>query len=331
MGIYEILAYFFVYGVLGWCVEVAFAAVKEGRFVNRGFLNGPICPIYGVGVTVVVYFLTPYKDNLILLYVLSTVLVTVLEGLTGYLMDKIFHHKWWDYTNQPLNIGGYVCLIFSLVWGVACVLIVRVIHPVIHKILTFIPHTLGLVMLAVLEICIFIDLYVTAAGILKLNHQLEAMAKIAAELHEISDKLGENIHEGMMDTMEATEERRKKLEAATAERRKKLEAATEEGRRKLESATEEGRRKLEAATEGSRRKLSEGRTRIGGTADEARQQLQARSEELRKKYEELSGQGGAVSRRLMKAFPRMESRQYKETFNELREKLRLKEKMKRKK
>ena len=73
------------------------------------------------------------------------------------------------------------------------------------------------------------------------------------------------------------------------------------------------------ATEGSRRKLSEGRTRIGGTADEARQQLQARSEELRKKYEELSGQGGAVSRRLMKAFPRMESRQYKETFNELRE------------
>ena len=298
MQIYYLMLYFFVYGFLGWCTEVAYATTKQRKFVNRGFLNGPICPIYGVGVTVVVYFLTPYKDNLILLYALSTVLVTVLEGLTGYLMDKIFHHKWWDYTNQPLNIGGYVCLIFSLVWGVACVLIVRVIHPVIHKILTFIPHTLGLIMLAVLEICIFVDLYVTAAGILKLNHQLEAMAKIAAELHEISDKLGENIHEGMMDTMEATEERRKKLEAAT---------------------------------EGSRRKLSEGRTRIGGTADEARQQLQARSEELRKKYEELSGQGGAVSRRLMKAFPRMESRQYKETFNELREKLRLKEKMKRKK
>ena len=237
MQIYYLMLYFFVYGFLGWCTEVAYATTKQRKFVNRGFLNGPICPIYGVGVTVVVYFLTPYKDNLILLYVLSTVLVTVLEGLTGYLMDKIFHHKWWDYTDQPLNIGGYVCLIFSLVWGVACVLIVRVIHPVIHKILTFIPHTLGLVMLAVLEICIFVDLYVTAAGILKLNHQLETMAKIAAELHEISDKLGENIHEGMMDTMEATEERRKKLEAATAESRKKLEAATEEGRRKLEAAT----------------------------------------------------------------------------------------------
>lgn len=129
---------------------------KAEKVREQRFLNGPICPIYGVGVTVVVYFLTPYKDNLILLYVLSTVLVTVLEGLTGYLMDKIFHHKWWDYTNQLLNIGGYVCLIFSLVWGVACVLIVRVIHPVIHKILTFIPHTLGLIMLAVLEICILL-------------------------------------------------------------------------------------------------------------------------------------------------------------------------------
>lgn len=353
MQIYYLMLYFFVYGFLGWCTEVAYATTKQKKFVNRGFLNGPICPIYGVGVTVVVYFLTPYKDNLILLYVMSTILVTVLEGLTGYLMDKIFHHKWWDYTNQPLNIGGYVCLIFSLVWGVACVLIVRVIHPVIHKVLTFIPHTLGLVILVVLEISIFVDLYVTAAGILKLNHQLEAMAKIAAELHEISDKLGENIHEGMMDTMEATEEGRKKFEAATEESRKKLEnvteegrkkleAATEEGRRKFESATEEGRRKLEAATEGGRRKLesateggrrklSEGRTKIGGTADEARQQLQARREELRKKYEELAGQGGAVSRRLMKAFPRMESRQYKETFNELREKLKLKEKLRKKK
>ena len=342
MQIYYLMLYFFVYGFLGWCTEVAYATTKQKKFVNRGFLNGPICPIYGVGVTVVVYFLTPYKENLLLLYIMSTVLVTVLEGITGYLMDKIFHHKWWDYTDQPLNIGGYVCLIFSLVWGVACVIIVRVIHPVIHKVLTFIPHTLGIVLLVIFEICILVDLYVTAAGILKLNHQLEAMAKIAAELHEISDKLGENIHEGMMDTIEATEEGRRKLEAATEESRKKLEAATEESRKKLEAATEEGRRKLEAATaesrkkleiatEGGRRKLSEGRIKIGGTAEEARWQLQARSEELRKKYEELSGQGGAVSRRLMKAFPRMESRQYKETFNELREKLKLKEKMKRKK
>ena len=76
MDIYYILLYFFVYGFLGWCSEVGFAAFKEHRFVNRGFLNGPICPIYGVGVTIVIAFLTPYKDNLILLYVSSVILVT---------------------------------------------------------------------------------------------------------------------------------------------------------------------------------------------------------------------------------------------------------------
>ena len=125
MQVYYLLLYFFTYGFLGWCTEVAYATTKQGKFVNRGFLNGPICPIYGVGVSVVIYFLTPLSGNLIFLYVTSTILVTVLEGLTGYFMDKIFHHKWWDYSNQPLNIGGYVCLIFSLVWGVACVAIVK--------------------------------------------------------------------------------------------------------------------------------------------------------------------------------------------------------------
>ena len=133
MGLYEVLLSFFVYAFLGWCTEVAFAAVKTGKFVNRGFLNGPLCPIYGVGVVLVVLLLMPVHQNLVLLYVASTVLVTVLEGLTGFFMDKIFHHKWWDYTDQPLNIGGYVCLPFSLVWGVCCVLIVRVIHPVVGR------------------------------------------------------------------------------------------------------------------------------------------------------------------------------------------------------
>ena len=124
---------FFVYGFLGWCTEVAYAAVKQGKFVNRGFLNGPICPVYGIGVGVVVQFLTPVENNLVLLYISSTILVTAIEGITGFLLEKIFHNKWWDYSDQPLNIGGYVCVLFSLIWGVFCVLIVKVIHPLIYN------------------------------------------------------------------------------------------------------------------------------------------------------------------------------------------------------
>ena len=207
---------FFVYGFLGWCTEVAYAAAKQGKFVNRGFLNGPICPVYGIGVGVVVQFLTPVENNLVLLYISSTILVTVIEGITGFLLEKIFHNKWWDYSEQPLNIGGYVCVLFSLIWGVFCVLIVKIIHPLIYKVLTMIPLVLGIVVMACLAVGLLADLYVTASGILKMNRRLEAMEKIAAELKELSDKVGENIYENVMEGMEFREEKKARIEELKA-------------------------------------------------------------------------------------------------------------------
>ena len=247
---------FFVYGFLGWCTEVAYAAAKQGKFVNRGFLNGPICPVYGIGVGVVIQFLTPVENNLVLLYISSTILVTVIEGLTGFLLEKIFHNKWWDYSEQPLNIGGYVCVLFSLIWGVFCVLIVKVIHPLIDKVLTMIPFVLGIVVMVCLAAGLLADLYVTASGILKMNRRLEAMEKIAAELKELSDKVGENIYENVMEGMEFREEKK------------------------------------------------------------------ARMEELKAKYEEMAENRTKVGERLVKAFPKMQVRQHKEIFEELRERVR---------
>lgn len=218
MRIYEGLLYFFIYGILGWCAEVAFAAVKERRFVNRGFLNGPICPIYGVGVVMVVVFLEPFEDQWLLLYLASAVLVTLIEGMTGYVLDKLFHHKWWDYSELPLNIGGYVCLLFSVVWGVACVVIVKVVHPLVGDLCALIPLGAGILILSVLSAALAADLTVTVGGILRWNRQLDAMEKIAADLRELSGKMGENIYENVMDTMEL----REKVDAAVEEKRQRL-------------------------------------------------------------------------------------------------------------
>ena len=222
---------FFVYGFLGWCTEVAYAAAKQGKFVNRGFLNGPVCPVYGIGVGVVVQFLTPVENNLVLLYISSTILVTVIEGLTGFLLEKIFHNKWWDYSEQPLNIGGYVCVLFSLIWGVFCVLIVKVIHPLIDKVLTMIPFVLGIVVMVCLAAGLLADLYVTASGILKMNRRLEAMEKIAAELKELSDKVGENIYENVMEGMEFREEKKARMEELKAKYEEMAENRTKVGER----------------------------------------------------------------------------------------------------
>lgn len=206
MNIYFVMLYFFVYSFLGWCTEVAFAAFKEHRFVNRGFLNGPLCPIYGFGVSIVILLLTPYKNNLPLLFVTSIILVTLLEGLTGWCMEKIFHHKWWDYSQMPLNIGGYVCLLFSLIWGAFCVVILKLFHPLIQKPLELLPFPIGIIFIIMLSALLITDTCVTASSIFKLNQNLEKMEKIAKDLHEFSDRIGKDIYERTMHTMDTVEE-----------------------------------------------------------------------------------------------------------------------------
>ncbi|MEG0108952.1 MAG: hypothetical protein RR705_08885 [Lachnospiraceae bacterium] len=208
---YEILFYFYIYGFLGWCTEVAYAGVKEGRFVNRGFLNGPICPIYGVGVSIVILFLGNYKEHVVILYLASVILVTILEWMTGLILEKVFHHRWWDYSNRPLNIHGYVCLLFSMIWGAACVLIVKFIHPLIQVGIDYVPIIVGVIVLVVCSLGMFADLWVTTVTVQKMNRGLEKMQEIAKELHRISDELGESIFQEVSEAKEKTEEVQQKI------------------------------------------------------------------------------------------------------------------------
>ena len=275
---YYLILYFFVYGFLGWCTEVAFAACKERKFVNRGFLNGPICPIYGIGVGIVVQFLTPYKENLVLLYIASVVMVTALEWVTGFILEKIFHNKWWDYSSMPLNLNGYVCLLFSLVWGMACVLIVKILHPLIHKALDFLPEFVGWTCIVLFGVTLFVDLYVTVTDILKMNRKLAKMNEIATELHRISDEIGENIYEDVTEALELKEEMADRLKERAAEFHER------------------------------RKDLSE----------DMREQII----ELRKHYRELILRNPAHMKRIIRAFPKLESRKYKDALEDLREYIR---------
>ena len=115
--LYLTLWIFFVYAFLGWCTEVGYAALRTGRFVNRGFLNGPVCPIYGFGMVIVLFTLEPLAENILLLFLGSVVLTSALEWITGLVLEKLFHQRWWDYSDEPFNVGGYICLRFSLMWG----------------------------------------------------------------------------------------------------------------------------------------------------------------------------------------------------------------------
>lgn len=302
-SIYYFILYFFVYGFLGWCTEVAFAACKERKFVNRGFLNGPICPIYGIGVGVVVQFLREFRSNFILLYLTSIILVTVLEWITGFILEKVFHNKWWDYSDMPFNINGYVCLLFSLIWGVACVVIVDFIHPLIHKGLTFIPVWIGIVLIVILGIVMFADLYVTASGILKMNKRLAKMDEIAEELHKLSEELGENIFRGVMETLEIQEDGKKKFSVATQELMERTQEVSEGIKERTQEVTEGIKERTQGVTEGIR---------------EVSEDVKGNMRELKEKYQVMASSNAKIGKRLLKAFPKMRSGRYKDSLEELR-------------
>ncbi len=191
--LYTYLYCFFIYAFLGWCAEVLYAAAVEKRFVNRGFLNGPVCPIYGVGVALIALFMGPFAGNLLALFVGSMILGSALEWIAGFLLEKIFRQKWWDYSNEPHNLNGYICLRFSVLWGFAGALVVRFIVPSTSRLVHLMPKTLGWILLAVLGGLIIADLSVTVISIIGLNRKLKMLELVAARLREGSDKLGNDL------------------------------------------------------------------------------------------------------------------------------------------
>lgn len=282
-----------IYSCLGWCCEVAFAALKTGKFVNRGFLNGPVCPIYGFGVLSVVLVLEPVKDNLLLLFFGSMVFTSLLEFIAGFAMERIFHDKWWDYSNNPFNIKGYICLEFSIIWGIACVLVVDIIHPIIMKLVNALPHTLGLWLMGALYVLLVTDAVLTLVELLKLPKRFKAMEELEAAITAVSDAMGENIYDSV-----------------------------ERGRQRSEAFNE----KHPDIAEKSREYLAdmlEKRNEINQKAKERedanKEALAARKAELEAKLARLKGRN-IVHRRIAKAYPQLlEGKNNGANFRKLKE------------
>lgn len=223
--LYTYLWCFLIYAFLGWCGEVVFAAAVEKRFVNRGFLNGPLCPIYGFGVVLIDFCLRPLGHNLPVLLVGSMVLGSALEWLAGFLLEKIFHQKWWDYSNEPHNLNGYICLKFSVVWAFAGTAVVGWVMPVTRRLVALIPCTLGIVLLCVLLGLVLADFAVTVVAIVGLNRKLKNLEYVSGKLKSGSDKLGETLYAGATVVEEHRQEFEKNWQKEAARLREKYRKA----------------------------------------------------------------------------------------------------------
>ena len=293
--IYHLLWFFFVYAFLGWCAEVGYAATKTGKFVNRGFLNGPWCPVYGFGVVIVLGCLEPLSGNLPLLFLGSVALTSALEWLTGFALEKLFHQRWWDYSNEPFNLTGYICLRFSLMWGFACLFVVKLLHPTVVLAVDLLPRPLGWVLLAGLCAALGVDLAATVSAIARLNRRLVLLDELAGRIREASDDLGEDLADRVLDAAERGADWREDWEDLAqrmAQRRAQRRAALAEG-------------------------LDDLREDLQDRAEASRQQLQ----EWRASAQELLDKSSRGQRRLLRAFPSLRSVDHRSALERLRRRL----------
>lgn len=164
---------FFVYSVLGYLSEVVFCSVPKKHFVNRGFLYGPYCPIYGFGALVVIILLEPFKSHWYLVFLLGLVLTSIIEYVTSWLLEKLFNMKLWDYSNHKININGRVCGLNSFLFGLMGLVATYVVDPAVSSVILAIPAQIRSLIANVILIAFSIDTTVTVINLKSFQHALK--------------------------------------------------------------------------------------------------------------------------------------------------------------
>ena len=177
---------FFIYSLVGRLIEMIPATIREKKFVDRGFLVGPYCPIYGCGVILITLLLQKYADDVVVTFFLSVIICGTLEYLTSYIMEKIFKTRWWDYSNNKFNINGRICLETLVPFGIGGVLVLFVFNPFLEKIINLIPDLALNIVTGVLCVLFLIDCIVSFKIILNLKEMTKELKDNTAE---ISDKV----------------------------------------------------------------------------------------------------------------------------------------------
>lgn len=271
MTFYDLLWYFTIYSFLGWCSEVIFATVTTGKFVNRGFLNGPVCPIYGFGMSLVLLVLLPFSDNIPLLFIGGALLTSAIE-----------------------LVGGYICLKFSILWGLCVVVVIRIVHTAIASLVHWIPFTLGAILVGIFIALFITDTIVTVLTIRKLNEKLTVINDMSARLRKESDAISNGL--GRLTLL-----------------------ADEKITEQKQEFNEKARPVLEEKLQAQRAQLSEKYEEYRASLEDRRVKAQKSAEDLRAQWNSVTSKlQRHTQRRLLRAFPTMKNDRTDEALRRLR-------------
>ncbi len=192
MTVLDYIFYFFFYSFIGWFFESCYCSIRPKKWVNRGFLRGPICPIYGTGALVMMIALVPLRDltdnlyfNEFIIFIVGMVLCDIVEFMTSYIMEKLFNARWWDYSNKKFNIQGRICLTHTLYWGTCSCLFVFILEPIIDL------YLVGQVSESSRNILTYIFLTVFAFDLLDTVIHALGIRDISSKFMKISEEISE--------------------------------------------------------------------------------------------------------------------------------------------
>lgn len=239
-NIFQWILFFYIYCVFGWIFESTFVSIKSKRFVNRGFLKGPMIPIYGEGAIMMIIATTPVRGNIVLEYMMGLVGATALEYFVGALMEQIFKVKYWDYSKKRFNIKGYICLRSSLFWGVLSVLLAEVMHVPVEGFVLSLSTLVLISAVAVITVIFTADAVMSAKEAWDLRTILIAVTKAKEEVLELQRQLSdmkEELTEQLAEKREEFAEQLNEKKVLIAEQlSEKKEEITDSIKLKLEEA-----------------------------------------------------------------------------------------------
>lgn len=297
------LLVFYLYCMLGWCFESTVVSVGQRRLVNRGFLRGPMLPIYGFGAVILLHVSLPLKQHPVWLYLASMIAVTVFEYIVGVVMEKIFKVKYWDYSKQRFQFQGYICLRSSLCWGFLGLILTSVIHPPVEKLVLGLPF-IGLIVIDVLFSSAFIsDVIVSVRSALDLAKVLEELDRLREQGAELRQQLSETALVGLTNLSYRVEEAHGEFTEKVGEAKAQLAERVDDAKKQLAAVHEMRSDERRAQTEA------------------AREQLQAKLDELQRRFDERAAALGRTRKSLLRGNPTARSERYTEVLERLKKRL----------
>ena len=312
---------FFIYSFAGWFMESFGGIYKEKKIINRGFLIGPYCPVYGCGVVLITILLEKYKNDFMTLFILSTVLCGSLEYFTSFAMEKLFHARWWDYHNKKFNINGRICLETMLPFGIAGSIILCILNPFIYSKLSVLSDKTMNIISGTLAAIFFIDFIISFIiinsfkGIIYNKSKKDNTEEISTRVKEKTNEIGEKAKDKAEDVI-------MHLESSAIEKARDIKYRRIKLQRKAKYT---GKLILKKANKISIKEIphklkTKGASVKSGIAKRTKEidiQIKSKQKELSNQIIETFKEKSILTKRLMEAFPKIEIKFGKDKNNKL--------------